>query len=55
MEKLCIVSVALILGITTVCLTRAIGVTPSSSVILGFLVSLYGAWLGEQLYIKIHR
>ena len=55
MEKVCTISIAVVIGSVTVYATRLIGVTHSSSVILGVLLGLYGLWLGKQLYIKIHH
>jgi len=28
---------------------------PSTAVVVGLLLSVYGGWLGEQLYLKIHH
>ena len=55
MEKICIISVALLMGAMTVGVARIFGVTPSDSVILGFLIALYGCWVGAQVFIKVQH
>jgi len=55
MEKTCIASVAVFLGVITYYLAYATGRSGSTCVILGVLVGAYGAWLGEQLFTKIHH
>jgi len=55
MEKACIIGVALVIGLITACLARGLGVMPSTAVIVGLLLSIYGGWLGEQVYLKIHH
>ncbi len=55
MEKICIASVAVLLGIVAYYLAYATGRSGSTCVILGILIGAYGAWLGEQLFTKIHH
>ncbi|HZP60542.1 MAG TPA: hypothetical protein VFB27_09485 [Opitutaceae bacterium] len=55
MEKVCIIGAALVVGFITASLARFIGVMPSTAVIVGLLLSIYGGWLGEQLFLKIHH
>jgi hypothetical protein len=55
MEKICIASMAVFLGSITCYLAYLIGRSGSTCVVLGLLVGAYGAWLGEQLFTKIHH
>jgi uncharacterized membrane protein YeaQ/YmgE (transglycosylase-associated protein family) len=55
MEKLCIVSIAILLGAAAGLLANVVGFSHSTATILGILVGCYGAWLGEQLFTKIHH
>jgi hypothetical protein len=55
MEKICIASVAVFLGFIAYYLAYATGRSGSTCVILGLLIGAYGAWLGEQLFTKIHH
>jgi len=55
MEKICIASVAVFLGSIACYLSYLTGRSGSTCVILGFLVGAYGAWLGEQVFTKIHH
>jgi uncharacterized membrane protein YeaQ/YmgE (transglycosylase-associated protein family) len=55
MEKICIASIAVFLGSAAYYLAHLIGRSGSTCVILGILVGAYGAWLGEQLFTKIHH
>jgi hypothetical protein len=55
MEKICIASVAVFLGSIACYLSYLAGRSGSTCVILGVLVGAYGAWLGEQLFVRIHH
>ena len=55
MERICIVGGAIVLGTAAYALAEAIGRSVSTSVTLGMLIAIYGAWLGEKLFTKIHH
>jgi uncharacterized membrane protein YeaQ/YmgE (transglycosylase-associated protein family) len=55
MEKICITSMAVFLGFIACYLAYLTGRSGSTCVILGVLVGAYGAWLGEQLFTRIHH
>jgi uncharacterized membrane protein YeaQ/YmgE (transglycosylase-associated protein family) len=55
MEKICIASAAVFLGSIAYYLAHLTGRSGSTCMILGILVGAYGAWLGEQLFTKIHH
>jgi hypothetical protein len=55
MEKICIASGAVFLGLIAFYLAHLTGRSGSTCVTLGILVGAYGAWLGEQLFTKIHH
>jgi hypothetical protein len=42
-------------GFTAYYLAYVTGRSGSTGVILGVLIGAYGAWLGEQLYARIHH
>jgi hypothetical protein len=55
MKRLSEFSMAILVGLTAYVLANALGFNRGTSVELGLLLSLYGLWLGQELFTKIHH